>query len=100
MEVEFNAREKLPTLGLKNSPLLKQASKTYNPMIFKKFHDEYDNASTTVIKHRKDSQLVHEYIVGIFDESREYKVVYDMSIRSFHVVASSLKHLGFCVAIL
>jgi len=44
-------------------------------VIFKKFHDEYDYASATIIKHRNDSQLVHEYIVGIFDESREYKVV-------------------------
>jgi zinc finger SWIM domain-containing protein 3 len=75
LEAEFNAQEKLPTLGLKNSTLLKQAAQTYTPVIFKKFHDEYDYASAAIIKHRNDSQLVHEYIVGIFDESREYKVV-------------------------
>jgi zinc finger SWIM domain-containing protein 3 len=75
LEAEFNAREKLPTLGLKNSPLLKQVAQTYTLVIFKKFHDEYDYASATIIKHSNDSQLVHEYIVGIFDESREYKVV-------------------------
>ncbi|XP_062158767.1 protein FAR-RED IMPAIRED RESPONSE 1-like [Alnus glutinosa] len=46
-------------------------------MIFKKFHDEYDYASAAIIKHRSDSQAVHEYIVGIFNEGREYKVVCD-----------------------
>ncbi|XP_059454937.1 protein FAR1-RELATED SEQUENCE 5-like [Corylus avellana] len=77
LEAEFHAREKLPTLALKNSPMLKQASHTYTPVIFKKFHDEYDYASVIVIKHRNDSQLVHEYVVGIFDETREYKVLCD-----------------------
>jgi hypothetical protein len=33
LEAEFNAREKLPTLGLNNSPLLKQASQTYTLVI-------------------------------------------------------------------
>jgi len=77
LEAEFNAREKLPTLGLNNSPLLKQAAQTYTPVIFKKIHDEYDYASATIIKHRNDSQAVHEYIVRIFNEGREYKVVCD-----------------------
>jgi len=56
---------------------LKQVAQTYTPVIFKKFHDEYNYASAAIIKHHNDSQLVHEYIVGIFDESREYKVVCD-----------------------
>jgi hypothetical protein len=77
LEAEFNAREKLPTSGLKNSPLLKQAAQTYTSVIFKKFHDEYDYASASIIKHRNDSQAVHEYIVRIFNEGREYKVVCD-----------------------
>jgi zinc finger SWIM domain-containing protein 3 len=79
LEAEFNAREKLSTLGLKNSPLLKQVAQTYTPMIFKKFHDEYDYALAAIIKHRNDSQLVHEYIAGIFDESREYRVVCELA---------------------
>ncbi|XP_062162142.1 protein FAR-RED IMPAIRED RESPONSE 1-like [Alnus glutinosa] len=79
LEAEFNAQEKLSTLGLKNSPLLKQVAQTYTSVIFKKFHDEYDYASAAIIKHRNDSQLVHEYIVEIFYESREYKVVYDLA---------------------
>jgi zinc finger SWIM domain-containing protein 3 len=67
----------LPTLELKNSPLLKKAAQTYTLVIFKKFHDEYDYASTSLIKHRNDSQVVYEYIVGIFNEGREYKAVCD-----------------------
>jgi hypothetical protein len=30
-----------------------------------------------IIKHHNDSQLVHEYIVGFFNESKEYKVECD-----------------------
>jgi hypothetical protein len=41
LEVENNARQKLPTLGLKNSLLLKQVAQMYTPIIFKKIHDEY-----------------------------------------------------------
>jgi zinc finger SWIM domain-containing protein 3 len=46
----------------------------YTPVIFKKFHDEFDYTSVAIIKHRNESQLVHEYIVGLYDEDKEYKV--------------------------
>ncbi len=46
----------------------------YTPVIFKKFHDEYDYASAAIIKHRNESQLVHEYIVRLYEEYIEYKV--------------------------
>jgi zinc finger SWIM domain-containing protein 3 len=67
----------LPTLGLKNSPLLKQVSQICTPVTFKKFHDEYDYTSVAIIKYRNDSQLVHEYIVGSVNDNKEYKVVCD-----------------------
>jgi hypothetical protein len=41
LEVEYNAGQKLSTLGLKSSLLLRQAGQMYTPMIFKKIHDEY-----------------------------------------------------------
>lgn len=37
LEAEFNTREKLPTLGLMNSYLLKQVAQTYTFVIFKNF---------------------------------------------------------------
>jgi zinc finger SWIM domain-containing protein 3 len=77
LEAEYNGRQKLPTLGLKNSPLLRQAEQMYTPVIFKKFHDEYNYASAAIIKHRNESQLVHEYIVRLYDEDKEYKVCCD-----------------------
>jgi hypothetical protein len=46
----------------------------YTPVIFKKFHDEYDYASAAIIKLCNESQSVHEYIVGLYDEDKEYKV--------------------------
>jgi hypothetical protein len=64
-------------LGLKNSPLLKHAVEMYTPVIFKKFHDEYDYASAAIIKHRSESQSVHEYIVGLYEKDKEYKVIFD-----------------------
>jgi zinc finger SWIM domain-containing protein 3 len=77
LKTEFNARQKLPTLSLKNSPVLKQAAQTYTPVIFKIFQDEYDYASAAVIKYRNESQLMHEYIVALLNEEREYKVLCD-----------------------
>jgi hypothetical protein len=77
LEVEFNAREKLPILGLKNFYLLKQARQTCTLVIFQNFHNEYDYSSAMIIKYHNDSQLMHEYIVGFFNESKEYKVVCD-----------------------
>ncbi|XP_059458348.1 protein FAR1-RELATED SEQUENCE 5-like [Corylus avellana] len=77
LEAEYNARQKLPTLGLKNSPLLKHAAQMYTPVIFKKFHDEYDYASATIIKHRSESQSVHEYIVALYEKDKEYKVIFN-----------------------
>jgi zinc finger SWIM domain-containing protein 3 len=74
LEAEYNARQKLSTLGLKNSPLLRQAAQMYTPVIFKKFHDEYDYASAAIIKLRNESQSMHKYIVGLYDEDKEYKV--------------------------
>ena len=34
LQAEFNVRKKFPQLGLKNSPLLKQAVQVYTPVIF------------------------------------------------------------------
>ena len=49
LEAKYNAREKLPHLCLKNSPLLKQASQVYAPTIFKVFQNEYDYAPVAII---------------------------------------------------
>ena len=37
LQAEFNARQKFPRLGLKNSPLLKRAVQVYTPVNFKCF---------------------------------------------------------------
>ena len=76
LKAEYNSRQKLPTLGLKNSPLLKHVVEMYTLVIFKKFHDEYDYTSAAIIKHHSESQSVHEYIVGLYEKD-EYKVIFD-----------------------
>ena len=75
LEAEYNAREKLPPLCLKNSPLLKQASQVYTPTIFKVFQNEYGYVSTAIIKYRNYSQPMHEYIVVLLEKVEEYKVL-------------------------
>jgi hypothetical protein len=77
LEAEYNSLQKLPTLGLKNSPLLKHTTKMYTPVIFKNFHDKYDYASATIIKYRSESQSLHEYIVGLYEKDKEYEVIFD-----------------------
>ena len=72
LEAEYNSREKLPPLYLKNSPLSKQASQVYTPKIFKVFKNEYDFASA-IIKDLNCSQLVHEYTVVLLKKIEEYK---------------------------
>jgi zinc finger SWIM domain-containing protein 3 len=101
LEAEYNAREKLPTLSLKNSPLLKQAAQVYTPAIFKMFQNEYDYASAALIKSRNESQPMHEYIVMLFGQEKEYiKYFATLLIRHSCVVVGSLKHLEFCVVML
>ncbi|XP_059437602.1 protein FAR1-RELATED SEQUENCE 5-like [Corylus avellana] len=77
LETENNARQKMSTLGLKNSPLLKHAAQTYTPVIFEKIHDEYDYTSAMIIKHCNESQFVHEYIVALYEKDKEYKVIFN-----------------------
>jgi zinc finger SWIM domain-containing protein 3 len=88
LKAEFNARQKLPTLSLKNSPMLKQAAQTYTPVIFKIFQDEYDYASAAVIKYRNEGQPMHEYIVVLLNEDGEYKVLCD---RNNKIISCSCK---------
>ncbi|KAF3962305.1 hypothetical protein CMV_013159 [Castanea mollissima] len=75
LEAKYNAREKLPPVCLKNSPLLKQASPVYTPTIFKVFENEYDHASATIIKYQNCSQPVHEYTVVLLEKVGEYKAL-------------------------
>ena len=75
LKAEYNAKEKLPPLCLKNSPLLKQASQVYAPTIFKVFQNEYDYASATIIKDQNCNQPVHEYTVVLLEKVGEYKVL-------------------------
>ena len=96
LESEYNAREKLPPLCLKNSPLLKQASQVYTSTIFKVFQNEYDYASVAIITDWNCSQPVHELCFLRKLENIKYCVV--LLVGQSHAVVGSLKHLGFCVS--
>ena len=92
LQAEFNAKQKNPQLGLKNSPLLKQIVQVYTPIIFRTLHDQYNLALAARIKNCQEGLVVHTYTVEFLHKLGEYIVSYDIVvIRHFHVVVESLK---------
>ncbi|KAF3971516.1 hypothetical protein CMV_004886 [Castanea mollissima] len=83
LQAEFNARQKFPQLGLKNSPLLKQAVQVYTPVIFRMLHDQYDLASAARIKNRQEDSLVHTYTIEFMHQPGEFIVSYDTTNKTF-----------------
>ena len=83
LQAEFNARQKNPQLGLKNSPLLKQAVQVYTPVIFRMLHDQYDLASTARIKNCQNDLLVHTYTVEFLHKLGVFLVSYDIADKTF-----------------
>ncbi|KAM4072621.1 hypothetical protein ACB094_11G152300 [Castanea mollissima] len=83
LQAEFNARQKFPQLGLKNSPLLKQAVQVYTRLIFRMLHDQYDLASVARIKNRQEDSLVHTYTIEFMHQPGEFIVSYDTTNKTF-----------------
>ena len=77
LEAEYNGRQKLPRVLMRRSPILTQAARVYTPKIFEDFfQNEVDELMALVIKEHVENQSVNEYIVGVFDKCKEYKVVW------------------------
>ena len=94
LQVEFNARQKFPQLGLKNSHLLKQAMQVYIPTIFQMLHDQYNLASAVRIKNRQEDLLVHTYTVEFLHKPGEYMVSYDTVDKIFSCSCRKLEIVG------
>ncbi|KAJ4952420.1 hypothetical protein NE237_029252 [Protea cynaroides] len=75
LKTEFDARNKLPRNMFPKCPLMKQAEEIYTPLIFEKLHEEYAMVSACYIKYRNESSDLHEFVVAIFDEVGDFKVL-------------------------
>ncbi|XP_048128970.1 protein FAR1-RELATED SEQUENCE 5-like [Rhodamnia argentea] len=58
LQAEFNAREKLPTILCRTSPMLQQASKVYTPSMFENFRTEWMKTLSLVIKERNEMDIL------------------------------------------
>lgn len=77
LKCEFEARQKLPRLRLWSSPMLRQLSRIYTPTVFDLFQKEFVLFAAAYIKHRNETGSLFEYVIGIVDQDREWRVLYD-----------------------
>ncbi|OMO77575.1 hypothetical protein COLO4_25082 [Corchorus olitorius] len=79
LEAEYKAREKLPRLRMKPSPMLKQVANVYTPTIFEEFQSEYDIYQAAFVKEDIETETGHDYLIGIYGEFKVRKVSYNVS---------------------
>ncbi|XP_042508608.1 protein FAR1-RELATED SEQUENCE 5-like [Macadamia integrifolia] len=75
LKAEFDARNKLPRNMFSKSPVMKQAGEVYTPQIFEEFQEEYNWISACYIKFRNESNALREYVVAIFEQEGDFKVL-------------------------
>ncbi|XP_027121897.1 protein FAR1-RELATED SEQUENCE 5-like [Coffea arabica] len=81
---EYEIRQKLPMVGLRQTPMLVHASETYAPTIFVAFQNEYGESIAMVILRQQDAAMFVEFTVIRYDGRPERIVVFnqnDLSVR-------------------
>ncbi|XP_027122965.2 protein FAR1-RELATED SEQUENCE 5-like [Coffea arabica] len=81
---EYEMRQKLPMVGLKQTPMLVHASETYSPTVFVAFQNEYGESTTIVILRQQDAAMIVEFAVMRYDGGSKRIVVFnrnDLSVR-------------------
>ncbi|KAK2437056.1 protein FAR1-RELATED SEQUENCE [Trifolium repens] len=91
---EFESRQKLPRLKMEHSPLLQQVSQTYTLPIFDLFQKEYDKYSAAYIKEEKEGEPNHEYLVSLYNENEECKVLFNPSTDTISCSCRKFETLG------
>jgi zinc finger SWIM domain-containing protein 3 len=79
LEAEYNSRQKLPRLNLKNSPMLNQVAKVYTPKVFELFQNEVEEVSLLSIIDHNESQETHRYVIGVFNGHGKYNIIWNPS---------------------
>lgn len=96
LTAEYGARQKMPSLKIKYSPMLNQVSEIYTPTIFEEFQDEFDSSLALVVKDHTVNDNVHEYMLAHYDGGDDQRVICEKSTQS--VLCSCRKYE--CEAIL
>nr|XP_027122340.1 protein FAR1-RELATED SEQUENCE 5-like [Coffea arabica] len=81
---EYEMRQKLPMVGLRQTPMLVHASETYSPTVFVAFQNEYGESTAMVILRQQDAAMFVEFTVMRYDGGPERTVVFnrnDLSVR-------------------
>ncbi|XP_071901091.1 uncharacterized protein [Coffea arabica] len=60
---EYEMRQKLPMVGLRQTPMLVHASETYSPTVFVAFQNEYGESTAMVILRQQDAAMFVEFVV-------------------------------------
>nr|XP_027109037.1 protein FAR1-RELATED SEQUENCE 5-like [Coffea arabica] len=60
---EYEMRQKLPMVGLRQTPMLVHASETYSPTVFVAFQNEYGESTAMVILRQQDAAMFVEFAV-------------------------------------
>jgi zinc finger SWIM domain-containing protein 3 len=79
LKAEYNSRQKLPRLNLKNLPMLNQVAKVYTSKIFELFQNEVEEVPPLSIIDYTESQETHRYVVGVFNEHGKYNIMWHPS---------------------
>ncbi|XP_027121887.1 protein FAR1-RELATED SEQUENCE 5-like [Coffea arabica] len=81
---EYKMRQKLPMIGLRQTPMLVHASETYSPTVFVAFQNEYGESTAMVILRQQDAAMFVEFAVMRYDGGPERTGVFnrnDLSVR-------------------
>nr|XP_027109039.1 protein FAR1-RELATED SEQUENCE 5-like [Coffea arabica] len=81
---EYEMRQKLPMVRLRQTPMLVHASETYSPTVFVAFKNEYGESTVMVILRQQDAAMIVEFAIMSYDGGSEKIVVFnrnDLSVR-------------------
>ncbi|XP_027165586.1 protein FAR1-RELATED SEQUENCE 12-like [Coffea eugenioides] len=81
---EYEMRQKLPMVGLRQTPMLVHASETYLPIVFVAFQNKYGESTAMVILRQQDARMFVKFVVMRYDGGLEKIVVFnrnDLSVR-------------------
>nr|XP_027102792.1 protein FAR1-RELATED SEQUENCE 5-like [Coffea arabica] len=81
---EYEMRQKLPMVGLRQTPVLVHAAETYSPTVFVAFQNEYGESTAMVILRQQDAGMFVEFAVMRYDGRSERIVVFIRNDLSVH----------------
>nr|XP_027087582.1 protein FAR1-RELATED SEQUENCE 5-like [Coffea arabica] len=91
---EYEMRQKLPMVGLRQTPVLVHAAETYSPTVFVAFQNEYGESTAMVILRQQDAGMFVEFAVMRYDGGSERIVVFNRNDLSVHCSCKKYENEG------